>query len=236
MPLALAANVTVSDGNAMLVLPSDTSTYSLASSNTFDDLVVNSTNFVFTIPTGSSVVITSLDSSRDLSNTLSLSTVCNTNTSVLTIDNTSGSSEIVTITPGNACVSSNTTTTTTPVPVTHFYGQSSSRNSALVNSHIPTTNTITTTVTITTATNASISSIPRDLTLNSTGNDVEMLQQFLNAHGFILAKSGAGSAGSETTFFGALTKAALIRFQKYYHIVPAAGYFGPITRALIKKL
>jgi hypothetical protein len=46
------------------------------------------------------------------------------------------------------------------------------------------------------------------------GDDVKELQIFLNTHGFILAASGPGSPGDETTLFGALTKAALIRFQE----------------------
>jgi len=231
-PVAFAANVTVTDSSVTLVLPSDTSTYSLSSATTFDNLVVNSTNFVFTIPTGSSVVITSLDSSRDLSNTLSISTVCNTGTSVLTINNTSGSPETVTITPGSTCISSGTNTTPpAPAPVVHLYGQSSQSHYSS-----PSAGQTTTSVTTTTVTNTSVSSIPRDLTLNSTGSDVKMLQQFLNAQGFIVAKTGAGSPGNETTFFGSLTKAALIRFQKYYHITPSVGYFGPITRGVIKTL
>jgi hypothetical protein len=37
----------------------------------------------------------------------------------------------------------------------------------------------------------------------------------------------------ETDVFGALTRAALARFQAANNIVPAAGYFGPLTRAFI---
>jgi hypothetical protein len=63
-----------------------------------------------------------------------------------------------------------------------------------------------------------------------------MLQNFLNTHGFILATSGAGSPGNETTLFGAPTKAALIKFQRVNSIRPAVGYFGPITRAFIARV
>ena len=73
----------------------------------------------------------------------------------------------------------------------------------------------------------------RDLTLNSVDDEVLMLQKYLNAHGFTVAQSGAGSSGHETNRFGSATKAALIKFQKANHIVPASGYFGPVTRGVI---
>ena len=76
-------------------------------------------------------------------------------------------------------------------------------------------------------------SYTRDLRLGSTGADVKALQIYLNTHGFAVAVSGAGSLGSETTYFGPATRAALIRFQIAKGITPAAGYFGPITRAAL---
>ncbi|OGG44176.1 hypothetical protein A2841_03085 [Candidatus Kaiserbacteria bacterium RIFCSPHIGHO2_01_FULL_48_10] len=59
------------------------------------------------------------------------------------------------------------------------------------------------------------------------------LQKFLNAQGFIIATSGAGSPGNESSTFGAKTKAALAKFQAANGISPAAGYLGPKTRAMI---
>ncbi len=76
-------------------------------------------------------------------------------------------------------------------------------------------------------------SFARDLELGNTGADVQLLQQFLNTHGFVLAKTGPGSLGNETTKFGNATKYQLIQFQKTNGITPAAGYFGPKTRAII---
>ena len=76
----------------------------------------------------------------------------------------------------------------------------------------------------------------RDLTVGSTGADVKALQQFLNANGAQVAASGAGSPGNESTFFGPLTKTALAKYQAAHSIAPAAGYFGPITRAYIASL
>lgn len=77
------------------------------------------------------------------------------------------------------------------------------------------------------------SSFTRDLEKGMTGNDIKLLQIYLNTHGYIVAKSGAGSADHETTYFGPATKAALIKFQKAKGIKPAIGYFGSITRKYI---
>jgi len=76
----------------------------------------------------------------------------------------------------------------------------------------------------------------RDLTLGSTGEDVRALQQYLNAKGYVVAASGAGSVGNESTYFGALTKTALAKFQAANGISPTAGYFGAITRAKIASM
>ena len=71
-----------------------------------------------------------------------------------------------------------------------------------------------------------------DLALGDRGTEVAALQRYLDTHGFPLARSGSGSSGQETEMFGALTRAALIRFQAANGL-PATGYFGPLTRKLI---
>jgi len=76
----------------------------------------------------------------------------------------------------------------------------------------------------------------RSLTIGSTGEDVRALQRFLNDRNFIVAITGAGSPGNESTRFGPRTQAALARFQVANNISPARGFFGPITRARIMAL
>jgi len=76
----------------------------------------------------------------------------------------------------------------------------------------------------------------KNLTLGSKGPDVKALQQFLNSKGYIVAKSGAGSPGNESEYFGPATKAALIKFQRDNNITPAYGYFGPKTRAVVNSM
>ncbi len=76
------------------------------------------------------------------------------------------------------------------------------------------------------------------LHLGDTGEDVKMLQHFLNKKGFILSTQGSGSLGNETKYFGRKTFQALKQFQEKYKeeiLIPvglksATGFFGPSTR------
>ncbi len=75
----------------------------------------------------------------------------------------------------------------------------------------------------------------KDLKTGMAHSEVKLLQQYLNEHGYVVSKSGAGSRGKETTKFGAATRAALIRYQKVNKIYPSVGYFGVKTRAHIES-
>jgi hypothetical protein len=74
-----------------------------------------------------------------------------------------------------------------------------------------------------------------NLKIGNLNQDIKELQKYLNNDDFILAKVSFGSLGKETTYFGRLTRAALIKFQKANKITPAVGFFGPITRGVINK-
>lgn len=77
-------------------------------------------------------------------------------------------------------------------------------------------------------TSTSCGTYTRDLTLGSTGADVVSLQTYLEAKGHLTIP-----AGTSKGYFGALTQSALAKYQAAMGISPAAGYFGPMTRAKV---
>ncbi|MBD3251315.1 hypothetical protein GF380_02465, partial [Candidatus Uhrbacteria bacterium] len=82
---------------------------------------------------------------------------------------------------------------------------------------------------------------PRNLQGGKRGADVKRLQQFLNTYGYTIAARGPGSPGAETDYYGALTKAAVKRYQEDHAkelLTPkgaavGSGYLDTLTRALI---
>jgi peptidoglycan hydrolase-like protein with peptidoglycan-binding domain len=70
--------------------------------------------------------------------------------------------------------------------------------------------------------------------LYDRSEDIRSLQQLLNTQGFIVAHSGPGSPGNETSIFGLHTYQTLIDFQ-LAHGLPTTGYFGPLTRAFLNS-
>jgi len=66
------------------------------------------------------------------------------------------------------------------------------------------------------------------LTVGSRGAQVNELQQTLTNLGFY--------SGPVTGYFGGLTRAAVVRFQIANNIVPAVGYFGPLSRGKLNQL
>ncbi len=81
----------------------------------------------------------------------------------------------------------------------------------------------------------------KDLQFEMIDPDVKRLQVYLNEHGFILSSEGGGSPGHETDYFGAKTRAAIIKFQEEHRLeillplnyLYGTGIFGPLTRAFV---
>lgn len=96
-----------------------------------------------------------------------------------------------------------------------------------------------------TVANAQTSTVTLNLSLGSRNVQVIALQQILNRDPDTrIATAGPGSLGNETIYFGALTKAAVTRFQEKYaaevlmpvRLSQGNGYVGSYTRAKLNAL
>jgi peptidoglycan hydrolase-like protein with peptidoglycan-binding domain len=116
-------------------------------------------------------------------------------------------------------------------PASGYYGP---KTRAYIESHALTTEIQPAqTVVTSTKTDTQLMTLTRTLQKGMSGEDVRTLQKLLNSKGFTVAPSGIGSPGNETTYFGAATQAAVIKFQIAQKISPTAGLVGPATRAAL---
>ena len=215
------------------------------SSAAVQSITVNANSFSVTLASGSSIQITSPTYQKlavDVG-TFTSSNVCSSSSSVLTLSS-AGSSGTVTVTPeANVCSSSTLSFAGaggSNGPIVGSYGVSSGGAGMTAPTALIPQLAAAPSTTTTIATAAATSSKPyrflKDLKFGMITPDVKKLQQFLNARGFTVSAKGAGSTGNETTYFGAATRAAVIRFQKAHAITPTQGYVGSITRAKVNAI
>jgi DNA-binding beta-propeller fold protein YncE len=89
-----------------------------------------------------------------------------------------------------------------------------------------------------------VTSYSRNLSAGARGEDVRNLQKLLNSLGFAIAKTGPGSPGNETNYYGTLTAAAVKRLQEAnremilspFGLSSGTGFFGPATRKYLEGL
>ena len=134
-----------------------------------------------------------------------------------------------------AIINANAAATHTPIRTRTFSGGSSIQS---IITTIPTVNTspalITTKIIKGEVLGAESFNFTLPIKIGSKGNEIMELQKFLNGHNFIIALTGPGSTGKETTTFGPMTKKALAKFQ-VANKLKGDGVVGPTTRAFLNK-
>jgi methionine-rich copper-binding protein CopC len=95
------------------------------------------------------------------------------------------------------------------------------------------TSTGSSTVPLNTFVSLLLSQAPNNLSVGNAGLPVAFLQAFLMAENSGPATQALLRVGA-TAYFGPLTRAALAEYQAAHNIVPARGYYGPITRNYIQ--
>ncbi len=202
---------------------------------------------VITNPDSSAVIRLRTDDTGVLSihvlNSSGASSICKDNTAIDFNDvRLPTAADSYTITPSSThCDGGTTTSSGTSSSGGSSGGGSSSYRSPAVITTVPVVTTPTTVTTPVVGTKVSAGmKFNRSFTVGSAGADVKSLQKFLNSNGFIIATTGVGSVGKETTTFGGLTKVALIKFQIANGVITkatdqGAGVVGPKTRVAILK-
>lgn len=230
-----------------------------------ESITVNASTFSFTLQSGSSIEVTAPGRNTLTSDISSdrVTNTCTGTQSILKYVGTAA--RVVTVTPSATLCSSahNSHSSSSAIPATPAVPATSATPAsclsapqiqaildvlasfnadadilAKVRTALYGTCGITTTTSSTTTgliTSTAVRIFKANLTMGSLGSEVKALQEFLNSHGYIVSTSGAGSIGNETSFFGSLTRAAVIKYQKAKSITPAVGYFGAITRGSINS-
>ena len=215
---------------------------------------INASSFDLTLSSGSVVTIYSTGKHKfSVSDVGTLAGVvfdCLPTESKLKLTGSASSGATVTVTPNaTTCDSSQGGGGSSPPPPPPASGGGSSSTSSTA-SAATTTTTTTTTTTPAPAPAPALAPAPAPAPAaplgfiftasfgkGDSGPQVLALQKILNTDTATkIAASGPGSTGNETTLFGALTEAAVKKFQVKYGISPANGFVGSKTIAKLNVL
>jgi Putative peptidoglycan binding domain len=217
------------------------------SSATIQSMVVNSGSFSVTLASGSSLTVSSptlQQLSSDITSDVT-SNVCTGSASSISLAYSGGGAVSNVITP-SATVCSGSGGASPPAQSAQGGGGLIVGSGPLAPGYVNTNPTGTSTVTAHGST--TVSTLPSESMISHGGitliknyqlwdrsEDIRASQKFFNTDGFIIAQSGPGSPGNETSIFGVNTYRVLIKFQNSKEL-PQTGYLGPLTRAALKGL
>jgi len=228
LPLAARA-VTVTE-SVTLVLPSDSSSYTLSPSS-FDTLTVNNSTFDFAISGGASVNLSfagektyTTSGGSSFSSAMQITRACNSSASTLTIRVDAGAgSDTVTVTPSGTCSAASSGGGGGSPSVGGSGGGGGSAPS------VPAQVAQVSAPSAPAPAVAGFKSFTNDLALGMKGDDVLRLQALLASDKEIYPE------GLVTGYFGNLTVQAVRRFQAKYDI-SQVGRVGPQTRAKLAEI
>src|SRR3989344_1874916 len=228
LPLAARA-VTVTE-SVTLVLPSDSSSYTLSPSS-FDTLTVNNSTFDFAISGGASVNLSfagektyTTSGGSYFSSAMQITRACNSSASTLTIRVDAGAgSDTVTVTPSGTCSAASSGGGGGSPSVGGSGGGGGSAPS------VPAQVAQVSAPSAPAPAVAGFKSFTNDLALGMKGDDVLRLQALLASDKEIYPE------GTVSGYFGNLTAQAVKRFQTKYKL-PSIGRVGPATRAKLAEI
>ena len=246
----LAANEVTHTGVVTLVLPSDSTEYTLEGHSKFDSLKINNANFEFVLSTGGKISILSAGK-KNLKSSVAGTFVCGASQSSIYVD-AQPDSTTVTITPSGSCTTSGGSGSTGGGGgiISSGGGGGGGGGSSVVSaptvaaaepvvtpiSQTPVVSppTIVEPAQVAPTAPAPTAVFEKDLFLGVENNDVTRLQLLLSGDKEVYPEAKV------TGYYGSLTKRAVERFQEKYGVASAGvlgfGRLGPKTRAKLAEV
>lgn len=246
--MAFAAPVTVSD-DTTLNLPNDGTNYTLSAGSTFDQLDISGSSFTFSMSTGETVTLISVDK-KALTTNPAVTVTCGSSQSSIVLSLPAGvSAQSFTVTPSGSC-SGSTTTGGGGSPsigqVTSSSGGGGGGGSSSAPTPTPTPATTPTPQTTPSSTSGGTANQQvgassgstltlarpvffKNLSRGNQGSEVRQLQTLLSQDKSIYPE------GKTNGVFGPATFRAVKKFQKKYGI-RQTGIVGPQTRTKLMQV